>query len=86
MQSTLPFRHDQYSSFSKHIRVAATVLIAVDKFKGINRSSVIDTNDLASAKWKIIQDHQLEYYAAEYQTLKSAKELSKQSKVLNVTP
>ena len=40
-QSTLLFRHDQYSSFSKLIRVAATVLLAVDKFRGINRSSVI---------------------------------------------
>ena len=54
-QSTLLFRHDQYSSFSNLISVAATVLIAVDKFKGSNRSSVINTKDLASAKWKIFQ-------------------------------
>ena len=79
-QSFPLFRHDQYSSFcfSKLIRVAATVLIAVDKFKGINRSSVINTIDLASAKWKILQEHQRAYFAVEYQTVKSTKELSEQ--------
>ena len=85
-QSTLLFRPDQYSSLSKFIRVAATVLIAVGKFRGINRSSVITSNDLASAKWRILQEHQIEYYAVEYQTLKSAKKLSKQSRILNLTP
>ena len=57
-QTTLFFRHDQYSRFFKLILVAATVVIAVHKFKILNRSLVINTKDIASAKLKILQEHQ----------------------------
>ena len=42
--------------------------------------------NLASAKLRILQEHQIEYYAVDYQTLKFAKELSKQSRILNLAP
>ena len=85
-QLNLIFRHDQYSSFSKLIRVVARVLMAIDKFKRTNRSSDVTVTDLTSAKLKILAEHQLHYYATEHQTLKTGKELSKQSKILNLTP
>ena len=85
-QLNLIFRHDQNSSFSKLIRVVARVLMAIEKFKRTNRSSDVTVTDLTSAKLQILAEHQLHYYATEHQTLKTGKELSKQSKILNLTP
>ena len=83
-QSTLIFRHDRYSSFSKLILVVATVFIAMEKLKRVNRSPDVTAADITSAKRKTLKEHQIDYYATEYHTLEAGKKLSKHRRILNL--
>ena len=67
------------------IRVVATVQIALDKLRRLNTKSFISAECLATAKWTLVRQNQLEYCADEFAVLKAGKALPRQSKILNLT-
>ena len=84
VQYTPIFQPEQNSSFTRLIRVVETVQIALDKLKRMKNPSGVSLENLTTAKWKLVRENQLKYFANEFSVLKTAGALPRQSKILNV--